>query len=220
MYLVFYLYSAREHCGLALYKLINYYYYYHATKFARANTAANCQIVGGWQFSARSSQGVGVCQGCISKILRRNRETGRPHQRKRGGSMKISTPRKTVNCSEWSARTASSRLLVYECRWSADLGARCQFEPFGDGFWPPDIGLGVQLDVLGSLWSTGDAVVNGGGDTKCGISDNGDTVSSVMSPGSTYTTVTVWAGCAVGKGRGWLMPASSLMVEIVANIRY
>ena len=27
MYLVFYLYSAREHCGLALYKLINYYYY-------------------------------------------------------------------------------------------------------------------------------------------------------------------------------------------------
>ena len=24
---VFYLYSAREHCGLALYKLINYYYY-------------------------------------------------------------------------------------------------------------------------------------------------------------------------------------------------
>ena len=32
-------------------------------------------------------------QECISKILRRNRETGRPHQRKREGSMKISTPR-------------------------------------------------------------------------------------------------------------------------------
>ena len=31
-------------------------------------------------------------QGCISKILGHNRETGRPHQRKRGGSMKISTP--------------------------------------------------------------------------------------------------------------------------------
>ena len=27
MYPVFYLYSAREHCGLALYKLINYHYY-------------------------------------------------------------------------------------------------------------------------------------------------------------------------------------------------
>ena len=36
---------------------------------------------------------LGVSQGCISKILRRNRETGRPHQRKRGGWIKISTPR-------------------------------------------------------------------------------------------------------------------------------
>ena len=65
----------------------------HATKFARANTAANCQVVGRWQFSARSSQDAGVSQGCISKILPRNQETGRPHQRKRGLSMKISTPR-------------------------------------------------------------------------------------------------------------------------------
>ena len=37
---------------------------------------------------------LGVSPGCISKILRRNRETGRPHERKHGGSMKISTPRK------------------------------------------------------------------------------------------------------------------------------
>ena len=64
---------------------------------------------------------------------------------------------KTVNCSEWSEQTASSRLLVCECRWSADLGGGCQFEPFRDGFWPPDIGLGVHPDVLGSLWSTGDS---------------------------------------------------------------
>ena len=34
-----------------------------------------------------------VSQGCIRKILRCNRETGRPHQRTRGGLMKISTPR-------------------------------------------------------------------------------------------------------------------------------
>ena len=34
-----------------------------------------------------------VSQGCISTILRHNRETGPPHQRKRGGSMKISTSR-------------------------------------------------------------------------------------------------------------------------------
>ena len=49
----------------------------------------------------------------------------------------------------WSERSDSSRLLVCECGWSADLGGGCQFEPFGDGFWPPDIGLGVQPDVLG-----------------------------------------------------------------------
>ena len=35
---------------------------------------------------------LGVSQGCITKILRCNRETGRPHQRKRGDLMKISTP--------------------------------------------------------------------------------------------------------------------------------
>ena len=103
---------------------------------------------------------------------------------------------KTVNCPEWSERTTSSRLLVCEYRWSADLVGGCQYEPLGDGFWPPDIGLGVQPDVLGSLWSTGDATVSGGGGTECGTSDSGDTVSSVMSPGSPYTTVTVRSGCA------------------------
>ena len=36
---------------------------------------------------------LGVSQWCISKMLRRYRETGRPHQRKHGGSMKIFTPR-------------------------------------------------------------------------------------------------------------------------------
>ena len=60
-------------------------------------------------------------------------------------------------------------------------------------------------------------VGSGGGGTECGTSDYGDTVSSVMSLGSPYTTVTVRSGCAVGKGRGWLMPASSLMMEIVAR---
>ena len=34
---------------------------------------------------------LGVSRGCISKILRRNWETGWPHQRKHGVSMKIST---------------------------------------------------------------------------------------------------------------------------------
>ena len=114
---------------------------------------------------------LGVSQGCISKILRCNQETGWPHQRKYG-RWKSPCHGKTVNCYEWSERTTSSRLLVCECRWSTDLRGGCQFEPFGDGFWPPDIGLGFQPDVLGSLWSTGD----GGGGTECGTSDNGDTV--------------------------------------------
>ena len=124
---------------------------------------------------------------------------------------------KTVNCSEWSERTASSRLLVRECKWSANLGDECQFEPFRDGFWLLHIGLGVQPDVLGPLWSTGDDAVSRGGGTECSTSDNGDTVSLVMSPGSAYTTVTVGFGCAVGKGRGWLMPVPSLMMELVAR---
>ena len=53
-----------------------------------------------------------------------------------------------------------------------------------------------EPDVPGSLWSTGDATVSWRGGTECGTSDNGDTVSSVMSPGSPYTTVTVGSGCA------------------------
>ena len=36
---------------------------------------------------------LGVSQGCVSKIMWRNREIDQPHQRKRGDSMKISTPR-------------------------------------------------------------------------------------------------------------------------------
>ena len=120
----------------------------HATTFAIANTAANCQAdVNSQQEVARM---LGVSQGCISKILRRNRDTGRPHQ------IRWKSPRhgKTVNCSEWSERTASSWLLVCECRRSSYLGGGCQFEPFGDGFWPPDFGLGVQPHVLGSLRSS------------------------------------------------------------------
>ena len=136
---------------------------------------------------------LGMPQGCISKILRRNRETGRLHYRKRGGLMKISTPQedcKLLRMIRMNRFISAPRL---RCRWSADLGGRCQFEPFGDGFWPPDIGLGVQPDVLGSLWSTGDAAVSGGGGTECGTSHNWDTVSSVMRPSSPYTTVTVGA---------------------------
>ena len=36
---------------------------------------------------------LGVSEWCICKILRGSRETGRPHQRKRGDTMEIFTPR-------------------------------------------------------------------------------------------------------------------------------
>ena len=169
-------------------------------KFATANTAANCQVVDRWQFSARSSQDAGGVSRMHKQKFCDATERLVDHIR---GSVEVwrKSPRhgKTVNCSEWSEWTA--QLLVCEYRCSADLGGGCQFEPFYDGFWPPDIGLGVQPDVLGSFWSTGVAV-SGEGGTECGTSDNGVTASSVMSPGSPYTTVTVGPECAVGKGRG------------------
>ena len=65
---------------------------------------------------------LGLSQGCISKILRRNRETGRPHQRKRVGSMKISTPREDrqrrplLEDGYWSRRPASCPRLTLEHR--------------------------------------------------------------------------------------------------------
>ena len=40
------------------------------------------------------------------------------------------------------------------------------------------------------------------GCTECGTADNGEAVSSVMSPSSSYTTVAVGSGCAIGKERG------------------
>ena len=65
----------------------------HASKFATANTAANCQVVADGNSQREVVRILGVSQRCISKLLRCNRETGRSHQRKRGGSMKISTQR-------------------------------------------------------------------------------------------------------------------------------
>ena len=44
-------------------------------------------------FQREVARMLGVSQACISKILWCNRETGRPHQRKLRGSIKISSPR-------------------------------------------------------------------------------------------------------------------------------
>ena len=111
---------------------------------------------------------LGVSQGCISKILRRIRETGQPHQRKRGGSMKISTPREDSQL----LRMVRTNHFILAPRLGIQLicrfGRRMSVRTIGDGFWPQDIGLGGQPDVQASLWNTGDATVSGGGAKECG----------------------------------------------------
>ena len=84
---------------------------------------------------------------------------------------------------------ASSVNADYPPVWVADVSSNHSETASGRRILP---------DVPGSLWSIGDAVVSWGGGTECGTSGNGDTVSSVMSPGSHYTIGTVGSGCVVG----------------------
>ena len=105
------------------------------------------RLLANGNFQREVARILGVSQGCICKILRRNRETGRPHQRKCGRSMKISTPREDhqllrmvkMNCfitaprlrmqmirrfgRQMSVRTIRRRLLAAEY-WSR-RPARC-----------------------------------------------------------------------------------------------
>ena len=102
----------------------------HATKFATANTAAHCQLVGRWQLSARSSQDAGGVSRCISKILWRNRETSQPQQRKRGGSMKISTAledRQLLRIVRTNRFISAPRLLIQMIHW---IGRRMSVRTF------------------------------------------------------------------------------------------
>ena len=162
---------------------------------------------------------LGVSQGCISKILRRNGETGRPHQRKRGGSMKISTPRedrqllRMVKTNRFisvprlrmqmirrygrrmSVRTIRRRLLA-DWYWSR-RPARC-----------PRLTLGHwqrrrEWERRHRMWDLRQW-------RHCIFSDE--------SPSSPYTTVTVGSGCAVGKEEAdWCLIDASLMMKIAAR---
>ena len=136
----------------------------------------------------------GVSQGCISKILRRNRKTGRPHQRKRGGSMKIFTPREDRQL----LRIQNELLHLGSSSANADDPPIREVDVSSNH---SETASGRQILVSAS--------------SQMSQAHFGDTVSSVMSPGSPYTTVTVGSRCPMG--RGWLMPASSLMLEIVAR---
>ena len=85
----------------------------HATKFARADTAANCQVVGRWQFSARSSW------GCLKDALAKcceATETGRDWPRMVRTNRFISAPRLRMQMirrfgRRMSVRTIRRRLL-------------------------------------------------------------------------------------------------------------
>ena len=81
-----------------------------------------------------------VFQGCISKILRRNRETGRPHQRKRGGWMKISMPwedRQLLRMVRTNRFISAPRLRMQMFRrLGRQMSVRTiQRRPLADGNW-------------------------------------------------------------------------------------
>ena len=158
---------------------------------------------------------LGVSQGCISKILQCNWETGRPHQRKHGGLVKISTSRE-------------DRQLLRMVRMNRFISApRLQIQMIRRFGRRMSVRIIPRWLLVNGYWSRRPARCPRlilehrrrhrelGRRHRVGTSDNGDTVSLLMSPGSPYTTVTVGSGCAVGKGRGWLIPAFSLMMKIV-----
>ena len=97
---------------------------------------------------------LGVSQGCISKILRGNRETVDNIRGSVEVQWKSPCHGKTVNCSKWSELTASSRLLVCECRWSADF--------FGGWGWGWGLGLGLGLGGGGGGRGVGWGWLGGG----------------------------------------------------------
>ena len=184
----------------------------HVTNFATANTAANCQVVGRWQFSAISSLDV---RG-VSRMHKQNFVT-QPRDWPTT-SIKISTPRedhqllRMVRTNHFisapgllmqmmirrfgrrmSVRTIRRQLLAAEY-WS----------------WRPAICPRLTLEHRQRRreWGIRYRVWDLRQWRRCNFSDES------WFP---YTTVTVGSGCALGKGIGWLMPASSLIIEIVAR---
>ena len=158
---------------------------------------------------------LGVSQGCISKILWHNRETVWPHQRKRRCSMKISTPWEDRQLL-WMVRTnrfiSSPRLRMQMIR---RFGRRMSVQTIrrwllATGYWFRRPARCPRLTMEHRRrrpeWGRRHRVWDLRQWRHCIFSDE---------PSSPYTTVTVGPGCAVGKGRDWLMPASSLMIAIM-----
>ena len=124
---------------------------------------------------------------------------------------------KTVNCFEWSEQTAS-RLLVSEwMQMIRQFGRRMSVRTIrrrllAAGYWSRRPARCPRLTLdhrrRSREWERRHRVWDLRQWRDCVFSDESR---------PPYTTVTVGSGCAVGKGRGWLMSASSLMMEIVAR---
>ena len=72
---------------------------------------------------------LGLLEECVSKILRRNRDTGRSHHRRRGDRcLAIVRDDRQLIRMVWD--NVFSRFLVCSWRWRADCEGRCQFGTF------------------------------------------------------------------------------------------
>ena len=96
----------------------------HAAYFATANLMRIVKLSAKGYPQCEVARMLDVSQGCISKILRRNRDFDRPHQRRRGG-WKSLTSAEEDSWSEWTGTIVLSGLLVCAWRLSADFGGGC-----------------------------------------------------------------------------------------------
>ena len=148
---------------------------------------------------------LGVSQGCISKILLCNQETGRPHPRKHGGSMKISTPREDrqlLQMIRTNRFISAPRLRMQMIRWfGRQMSIRTiRRRLLATGYWSRRPASCPRF-TLEHRWRCREW----GRRNRIWDLRQWNAVSSVISPGSPYTTVTVGSRCAVGKGGGWCL---------------
>ena len=129
---------------------------------------------------------LGMSQGYISKILQRNRETCRPNQRKRGGSMKFSTPwedRQLLRMVRTNHFISAPRLQMQMIhRFGRRVSVRTiRRWILTTGYWSRRTAKCPRL-TFEHRWRRHERARS----TECGTSDNGDTIFSDESRFSQY----------------------------------